>query len=142
MFSGVYWNLSICPLVQLCTSTSLCQSAGKGNKSNLVTALAYAVEATYPIKYTFNSLQCNKILVCSKLKAFAEDRLNVTEKGHFFFEKVENTVEKKKMVVTRLFFFSLNVIKKPLPWGQLCDKEFILHQMRFFFPFLIERNSR
>ena len=42
MFSGVYWNhpvcLSVC--VSVCVqNTSFCQSAGRGIKSHLVTAL-------------------------------------------------------------------------------------------------------
>ena len=40
----------------------------------------------------FNSLPNNKILDWSKLKAFADDKINVTEKLKFLLERVENIV--------------------------------------------------
>ena len=46
MFSGVYWNQPVCPSVyvsarvSVCVqNTTFCQSAGRGIKSHLVTAL-------------------------------------------------------------------------------------------------------
>ena len=41
-----------------------------------------------------NSLPNYKTLDLSKLKAFADDQLNVTEKLKIVLERVENTVEK------------------------------------------------
>ena len=38
----------------------------------------------------FNSLQTNKIVDLSKLKAFADDKLNVTQKLKFVFGVEEN----------------------------------------------------
>ena len=42
----------------------------------------------------FNSLPNNKILDWSKLKAFADDKINVTEKLKFVLERVEDIVGK------------------------------------------------
>ena len=42
----------------------------------------------------FNSLPNDKILDRSKLKAFAEDKINVTEKLKFVLGRVENIVRK------------------------------------------------
>ena len=44
--------------------------------------------------YTVHSLQNDKILDWSKMKAFADDKINVTEKLRFVLEKVENIVGK------------------------------------------------
>ena len=41
-----------------------------------------------------NSLPNNKILYCSKLKAFADNKINVTEKSKFALERVVNIVGK------------------------------------------------
>ena len=41
-----------------------------------------------------NSLPHNKILDWSNLKAFADDKINVTEKMKFLLERVENIVRK------------------------------------------------
>ena len=45
-----------------------------------------------------NSLTNDKISDWSKLKAYAEDKINVTEKMKFVFERVENMVEKEENV--------------------------------------------
>ena len=42
----------------------------------------------------FNPFRHDKFLDWSKLKAFADDKINVTEKLEFVFERVENIVEK------------------------------------------------
>ena len=44
---------------------------------------------TYP-----NSLPNNKILAWSKLKAFVDDKINMTQKLKFVLERIENIVEK------------------------------------------------
>ena len=46
------------------------------------------------MKTDFNSLPNDRILDWSKLKAFADDKINVTEKLKFVFERVENIVGK------------------------------------------------
>ena len=43
---------------------------------------------------TFNCLPNDKILDCSKLKAFADDKINVTQKLKVSLESVENIVGK------------------------------------------------
>ena len=42
----------------------------------------------------FNPLPNDKILDLSKLKAFADDKINVTQKFNFVFERIENIVGK------------------------------------------------
>ena len=44
----------------------------------------------------FKSLPNNKILDCSKLKAFADDRINMTEKLKFVLGRVENIAGKRE----------------------------------------------
>ena len=45
----------------------------------------------------------------TKLKAFAEDKLNVAEMKITVYDRVENTAEKGKMLVTSMFSFSHSV---------------------------------
>ena len=47
---------------------------------------------------TFNSLPNDKILDLYKLKAFADDKINVSEKSKFLLERIEN------IVITSIFF--------------------------------------
>ena len=62
-----------------------------------------------------NPLLKDTILDWSKLKAFADDKINVTKKFNFVLGRVENIVEKKKkMLVTSIFSFSHNVFKSLL----------------------------
>ena len=46
------------------------------------------------IKEIFNSLPTNKLLDCFKLKAFADDKLNLAEELKFVFGRVENILGK------------------------------------------------
>ena len=61
---------------------------------------------------SFNSLPNDKILDWSKLKAFADDKINVANMMIFVFDRVKTLWEKEKMLVTSIFSFSLNVFKK------------------------------
>ena len=62
--------------------------------------------------YRFISFPNEKNLDWSKLKAFADDKINLTRKLKFDLEWVENIVEKnEKMLDTRIFSFSHNVFK-------------------------------
>ena len=55
----------------------------------------------------------DKILDCSKLKALADDNINVTENLKFVLGKVENIVgNKEKTLVTSIFSFSQHVFKR------------------------------
>ena len=56
--------------------------------------------------------QAKNFLDKSKLKAFADDKINVTEKLKFVLGRVENIV-----LVTSIFFFSHNVFKRLLIQG-------------------------
>ena len=67
----------------------------------------------------FNSIPYKKILDWSKMKAFADSKINVTEKKKFVLGSVETIEEKeknkkkeKKMLVTSIFSFSHNVLKR------------------------------
>ena len=66
-------------------------------------------------KNVFNTLSYDKILVQSKLKASADDYLNVAQVVHFFF--VENVVGKVENVGYQHFSFFHNVLKKHLSQG-------------------------
>ena len=58
----------------------------------------------------------DKILGLPKLIAFADDKLNNTQNIRFVFHRIEKTLwEKKKMLVTSIFFFSHNVFKRFFP---------------------------
>ena len=56
-------------------------------------------------------VQTDKILDISKLKAFADNKRNATQKLKVILSRVEITGEKEKMMVTSSFSFSLNVFK-------------------------------
>ena len=53
----------------------------------------------------------NKAFNLTKLKAFADDKLNAAKMTIFLFDTVENTVEKEKMLVTSIFSFSHRVFQ-------------------------------
>ena len=55
-----------------------------------------------------------KILDQTKLKAFADDKLNVTKMIFSAFDRVENIVEKGEIACTSNFSFSRNVFKRLL----------------------------
>ena len=61
-----------------------------------------------------NSLPNNKILALTKLKAFADDKLNVTKMIISVFDRVENIVGKGEIACTSNFSLSHNVFKRPL----------------------------
>ena len=60
----------------------------------------------------------NKILTLTKLKTYADDKIIVTEKLKFVLGKVENIVEKEKMLATSIFSFFHNVFKRILVKGR------------------------
>ena len=64
-----------------------------------------------------NPLPDDKISDFSKLKAFADDKMNVAKMMIYVFDRPENIVGKGKMLVTSIFYFSHNVFKKPFPQG-------------------------
>ena len=66
-----------------------------------------------------NGFTNEKILNCNKFKAFAGNKINVTQKSKFVLEMVENIGEKEKMLVTSIFSFSHIVFKRLLSWGSL-----------------------
>ena len=68
--------------------------------------------------WDFNSLPNNKILDWSKFKAFADDKLNVTEKIKFVSGRVETFWKKEKMLVTSNFSFPHDVSKRLFFYGR------------------------
>ena len=74
-----------------------------------------------------NSLPNDRFLNLSKLKAFADDKVNLAEKLKLVLGGVENIVGKEEMLVTSIFTFSHSVFKR-LPFqgrfkSGLCGKE-------------------
>ena len=60
---------------------------------------------------SFNSLPSNSFLDWFKLKALADDKIKVLKMMIFVFDRVENIVGNGKMLVARIFSFSLSVFK-------------------------------
>ena len=76
---------------------------------------------------SLNPFPHDKILDLTKLKAFADDKLNVSKMIISVFDRVENIVEKGEIVCTSNFSFSHNVFKRLLPQRRqkvsLCGNE-------------------
>ena len=72
---------------------------------------------------TVNPLPDDQISDWSKLKAFADDKLHVTQNIKVVFFRIENIVGKEE---TSIFFFSYNVFKRLFPPGRqkssMCGK--------------------
>ena len=92
MFSWVYWNQPVRPCVVCVQNTYFCQSAGGG----------------------INSFPYGKILDQTKLKAFTDDKLDLTKIIISVFDRVENIVGKGEIACTSNFSFSHNVFKRLL----------------------------
>ena len=60
----------------------------------------------------FNPFPHDKVLDQTKLKAFADNKLNVTEMIISVFDRVENIVGKRENAYTSNFSFSHNVLKR------------------------------
>ena len=71
------------------------------------------------VKGPFNSLPHNKILDWSKLKAFADDKLNATEKLKFVLGRVENIVGKGENAGYQHFLLFPQCFQKPSLSGSL-----------------------
>ena len=67
-----------------------------------------------PKLYTVNPFPHDKILDQTKLKAFADDKLDITKMIISVFDRVENIVGKGKISCTSNFFFSHNFFKRLL----------------------------
>ena len=59
-----------------------------------------------------NPLPDDKILCLTKLKAFADDKLNVTQNVKVVFHRIENIEGKKENAGASIFFFSHSVFKR------------------------------
>ena len=64
----------------------------------------------------FNPLRDNKILDQTKLKAFADDKLDVTKMIISVFDRVENIVGIEEIACKSNFSFSHNVFKRFLSY--------------------------
>ena len=71
------------------------------------------------MKTFVNSLPHNKILDRSKLKAFADDKLNATEKLKFVLGRVENIVGKGENAGYQHFLLFPQCFQKPSLSGSL-----------------------
>ena len=84
-------------------------------------------------KTQFNSLSDNKLLTLYKIKAIADDKINMTKKLKFVLATVENVVGKSSI----LSFF-LNIFKGLLSQGflksGLCGKNLTLYLTTKFPP--------
>ena len=65
---------------------------------------------------TFNSLPNNKFLDWTKLKAFADDKINVTEKLKSVLERVENIVGKGENAGYQHFLLFPQCFQKAFMW--------------------------
>ena len=72
----------------------------------------------YAVDNRFNPFQHDKILDQTKLKAFADDKLNVTKIIISVFDRVENIVGKGEIACTSNFSFSHNVFNRVLSQGR------------------------
>ena len=73
------------------------------------------------------------------MKALADDKINVPQSLNFGLGRLENIKwekEKKLMLVTRMFSFSQNVFKRPLPQRHL-NPGFCGTESRPVWPFAI-----
>ena len=69
------------------------------------------------MKWLINSLPNDTILDINKLKAYADDKINVAQMMTSVSDRIENIVEKGEMLVTIIFFFSHNVLKRLFSWS-------------------------
>ena len=67
----------------------------------------------------FNSLPNDKILEVTKLKAFADDKLNVAKMTISLFDRVENTVGKGENACYQHFFLFPKCFPMPSSVGSL-----------------------
>ena len=72
------------------------------------------------LRRNFNPLPDNNFLDWTRLKAFADNKLNAGNLKISVFEMLETLWEKEKMLVTSIFSFSHNVFKSHLFQG--CQK--------------------
>ena len=61
------------------------------------------------------TLPDDKIVPLSKLKAFADDRIDVAYMVQYFWDRVKTFLENEKILVTSIFAFSYNVFER-LKW--------------------------
>ena len=82
--------------------------------------LHYTTEPHRTPTKLLNSLPNTKCLTCSKLKALADDIINVIEKLKYVLRGVENIVEKGKCIFSFPTMFSkdffLKVVKSKIVW--------------------------
>ena len=69
--------------------------------------------------FCFNSFPNKKILDVTKLKQFADDKLNIARMMISLLERVENIVGKGKNVGYQHFLLFLQCLPKPSSYGSL-----------------------
>ena len=95
------------------TSSSAIRTGLFCNGSNLITPPCLQ-------SFSINPFPHDKILGQTKLKAFADDKLNVTKMVTSVFDRVENIVGNGEIACTSNFSFSHNVFKRLL--SQTCQR--------------------
>ena len=66
-------------------------------------------------RFVYQLFTKRQLLAWSKLKAFADEKINVTEKMEILYRMRKKRLrEKEKMLVTSIFSFSHNVFKRLL----------------------------
>ena len=84
----------------------------KATNTITTTTNTTAFATTTTTTTTINPFPHDKILNETKLKAFADDKLNITEMIISVFDRVENIVGKGEIACTSNFSFSHNVFKE------------------------------
>ena len=103
LIQGGLWALLHAPLQQ---QHQIMSSQFLKKKKVLITTAAYLHNVS------LNPFPQDKILDQTKLKAFADDKLNVTKMIISVFDRVENTVGKGEIACTSNFSFSHSVFQK------------------------------
>ena len=85
--------------------------------SNIVRCVSYCYDVTVPA--SFKPFPNAKISDLTKLKAFADDKLNVAKRMISLFDRVENTVEKGENAGYQHFLLFPQCFPKPSPLGSL-----------------------
>ena len=74
-----------------------------------------------------NALPNDKILDWSKLKAFADDKINVTKKSKFVVARVENIVEKGENAGNQHFLLFPQMFSKDFFFNVVKSRDYVIN---------------
>ena len=113
------WLQAFSPFPTVFSKGLFCEQTLSSEEKILVTSIfSFSENAfkTFRVGSSVGSLKPrmanDKILDWSKMKAFADDKINVTQKLKFVNGRIGNIWEKEKMLVTSIFFFSQQCFQK------------------------------